>query len=589
MRFSRRNAVFLARGLSIAAVFAVMTQCNRDASSPVAPGQRSGTGPGSNAATSLAAPTANAGGPYAAASQAAITFDGSQSASADGSALTYDWDFGDATAHGAGVAPTHAYAVNGVYTVSLVVTDGAGTPSAAATTTATINRPPIAVFYNAPYFGAEAQSTKFSNSGSKDPDGGSITYDYDFGDGTPHNLTTSPSHRYVQDGVYTVTLVVTDAMGATATATTTATISNLPALVTFSGPTTAFPVDYPFSVSGAFTDPGKLDTHVASIDWGDGTSVPAAELKEASGAGTTGDMHKYATPGYYTVSISVTDDAGANTTVTSLLTVTSAVSRQVLVGAGDIAKCTSTGDTQTSTLLDQVAGWVMALGDNAYPNGTAEDFANCYDAVDSWGRSKARTHPVAGNHDYYTAGAIPYYDYFGAQAGPRDLGYYSYDLGAWHIVVVNSSLDVIAGSVQEKWLRADLAATRKSCSLVMLHHPLFSSGPTGGSSKMKPVYQAAYDLNVDLIITAHEHVYERFKPQDPNGVVDNVRGIREFIIGTGGEGNSSKEIVPLPNSEARYGGTTFGVIKLTLDPGSYSWEYMPAKGTFTDVGTGACH
>jgi hypothetical protein len=106
---------------------------------------------------------------------------------------------------------------------------------------------------------------------------------------------------------------------------------------------------------------------------------------------------------------------------------------------------------------------------------------------------------------------------------------------------------------------------------------------------MKPVYQAAYDLNVDLIITAHEHVYERFKPQDPNGVVDNVRGIREFIIGTGGEGNSSKEIVPLPNSEARYGGTTFGVIKLTLDPGSYSWEYMPAKGTFTDVGTGACH
>ena len=589
MRFSRRNAVFLARGLSIAAVFAVMTQCNRDASSPVAPGQRSDTGPGSNAATTLAPPTANPGGPYAAASNTAITFDGSQSASADGSALTYDWNFGDGTAHGTGVAPTHAYAANGVYTVSLVVTDGAGTPSAPATTTATINRPPIAVFYNAPYFGAEAQSTKFSNYGSKDPDGGSITYDYDFGDGTPHNLTSSPSHRYVQDGVYTVTLVVTDAMGATATATTTATIANLPPALTINGPTTDFPVDYPFSVSGAFTDPGKLDTHVASIDWGDGTSISPSRLKEASGAGTTGDMHQYAAPGNYTVSIGVTDDDGAATTATLSLNVTPPGSRQVLVGAGDIAKCTSTGDAQTSVLLDQVAGWVMALGDNAYPNGTAADFANCYDPPDSWGRSKARTHPVAGNHDYYTAGAIPYYDYFGAQAGPRSLGYYSYDLGAWHIVVINSSVDVVAGSVQEKWMRADLAATRQSCSLVMFHHPLYSSGPTGGSSKMRPMYQAAYDLNVDLIITAHEHVYERFKPQDANGNVDLVRGIREFVIGTGGEGNASSAVTPLPNSEARYGGTTFGVIKLSLDPGSYSWQYMPAKGTFTDAGTGACH
>jgi hypothetical protein len=138
-------------------------------------------------------------------------------------------------------------------------------------------------------------------------------------------------------------------------------------------------------------------------------------------------------------------------------------------------------------------------------------------------------------------------------------------------------------------LRADLGATSQSCSLVMLHHPLFSSGPTGGSSKMKPIFQAAYDLNVDLMITAHEHVYERFKPQDANGNVDLVRGIREFIIGTGGEGNSDKLVTPLPNSEARYGGTTFGVIKLSLDPGSYSWQYMPAKGTFTDAGTGNCH
>jgi PKD repeat protein len=556
----------------------------------VAPTSRDGSGTATNAGMVGTPPTANPGGPYAAGSKTNIVFDGSLSASADGSALTYDWDFGDATAHGSGVAPTHAYLANGVYTVSLVVTDGAGLQSVAATTTATINRPPIAVFYNAPYFGAEARSTKFSNSGSKDPDGGSITYDWDFGDGTPHSLTSSPSHRYADDGVYTVTLVVTDAMGAkSAPISTTATIANLPPQLSVSGPTTSFPSDYPFSVAGTFSDSGKLDTHVASIDWGDGTSLSPSRLIEATGAGTTGDTHQYAAPGNYTVSVTVTDNDGGATTGTLPLTVTAPEARQVLVGAGDVAKCTSTGDSQTSILLDQVAGWVMVLGDNAYPNGTTQDFQNCYDTPDSWGRSKARTHPVAGNHDYYTAGALPYYDYFGAQAGPRSLGYYSYDLGAWHIVVVNSSIDVAVGSVQEKWLRADLAATTQSCSLVMLHHPLYSSGPTGGATKMRPIFQAAYDLNVDLIITAHEHVYERFKPQDANGNVDLVRGIREFVIGTGGEGNSSSPITPLPNSDARYGGTTFGVIKFTLDPGSYSWNYMPVKGSFTDSGTENCH
>ena len=588
MRFSKRNAVLLARGLSMTAIFVVMTQCNRDVSSPLTPGQRGSTG--SNAAVAAAPPTANAGGPYAAGSNTAVTFDGSLSASADGSALTYDWDFGDATAHGTGVAPAHAYTTNGVYTVTLVVTDGAGTPSAPATTTATINRPPIAVIANAPYVGAEGQSTKMSSSGSRDPDGGSLTYDWDFGDGTAHSSSSGPSHKYVQDGVYSVTLVVTDANSAkSAPVTTTATISNLPPTLTAIGPTSAFPVDYPFSVSGAFTDPGKADTHVASIDWGDGTSTSPSKVKETSGAGTTGDTHTYAVAGSYTISIQVTDNAGGAATATLPLTVTSAGPRQVLVGAGDIAKCSSTGDTQTANLLDQVAGWVMALGDNAYPNGSAADFANCYDPPDSWGRSKARTHPVTGNHDYYTTGAIPYYDYFGAAAGPRSLGYYSYDLGAWHIAVINSSIDVTAGSVQEKWLRADLAATTQSCSLVMWHHPLFSSGPTGGSSKMKAIFQAAYDLNADLIITAHEHVYERFKPQDANGNADLVRGIREFIIGTGGEGNATSLVTPLPNSEARYGGSTFGVIKLSLDPGSYSWEYLPVKGTFTDAGTAACH
>jgi len=234
---------------------------------------------------------------------------------------------------------------------------------------------------------------------------------------------------------------------------------------------------------------------------------------------------------------------------------------------------------------------VFTAGDNAYDDGTASQFADCYGP--SWGRHKARTRPAAGNHDYHTDGATGYYNYFGAAAGVAGKGYYSYNLGAWHVVVLNSNCSEVggcgAGSVQEKWLRADLAANPTSCTAAIWHHPLFSSGDTHGSSTAtRDLYQALYDANADLIITGHEHNYERFKPQDANGNLNTARGIRQFVVGTGGKSHYGFG-TPIANSEKR-NSDTYGVIKLTLHSTSYDWKFIPEAGkTFTDSGSQACH
>jgi hypothetical protein len=269
---------------------------------------------------------------------------------------------------------------------------------------------------------------------------------------------------------------------------------------------------------------------------------------------------------------------------TSAITVTPPSASVVLVGAGDIADC----DAQpTAALLDNIPGTVFTAGDNAYPDGTASDYASCYDP--SWGRHKARTRPAPGNHDYNTSGATGYYDYFGALAGPAGRGYYSYDLGAWHIVSLNSNVSMSAGSAQETWLRADLAASTKSCTIAYWHHPRFSSGSNHGSSTQSAgVWQALYDAGAEIVISGHDHEYERFAPQTPSAGADPARGIREFIVGTGGAGLYSFA-TPLPNSEVR-DNTSFGVLKLTLSAGSYTWEFIPIAGdSFTDSGSGTCH
>lgn len=258
----------------------------------------------------------------------------------------------------------------------------------------------------------------------------------------------------------------------------------------------------------------------------------------------------------------------------------------VLVGAGDIAACDNSGDEATANLLDGIDGTVFTTGDNAYPNGTASEFANCYDP--SWGRHKARTYPSVGNHDYQTPNAAGYFSYFGPEAGKPTEGYYSYDLGAWHIIVLNSNISVDAGSAQEQWLRADLAAHPAVCTAAYWHHPRFSSGVVhGSSSSMQPLWQALYDYGADVVLNGHEHNYERFAPQDPQGNADPARGIREFVVGMGGRSHYEFG-TPIANSEVR-NSDTYGVLKLTLHPTSYTWEFIPEAGkTFTDSGTALC-
>jgi len=259
----------------------------------------------------------------------------------------------------------------------------------------------------------------------------------------------------------------------------------------------------------------------------------------------------------------------------------------VIAGAGDICG----GCDVTADLLDAIGpDAVFTAGDNAYPDGTASDFMDGYDPY--WGRFKSITYPSPGNHDYHVAGAADYYAYFGASAHGPD-GYYSYDIGAWHVVVINSNCSEVGGcdpgSPQETWLRADLAASGAACTLAYWHHPRFSSGSTHGNSEsMEPIWQALYDANADLVISGHEHNYERFAPQDPTGAADDARGIREFVVGTGGASHYAFG-TPIPNSEIR-NGDTFGVLELTLRADGYDWEFVAEPGhAFTDTGSSACH
>jgi hypothetical protein len=263
----------------------------------------------------------------------------------------------------------------------------------------------------------------------------------------------------------------------------------------------------------------------------------------------------------------------------------------VLVGAGDIANCNGGGDESTARLLDQIPGTVFTLGDNAYPGSALINMLNCFGP--SWGRHKARTRPAIGNHDYLIPGGSGYYNYFGAAAGMRAKGYYSYNRGTWHVVVLNSNCWRVGGcgpgSPQEQWLRADLAANKAQCTVAYWHHGRFSSGAHGSDPDVQPLWKALYDFGADVVMSGHDHVYERFAPQTADGRADAAFGIRQFTVGTGGASLYRFRPQILPNSQAR-NATTFGVLKLTLHAGSYDWQFVPAgAGTFTDSGTASCH
>lgn len=298
----------------------------------------------------------------------------------------------------------------------------------------------------------------------------------------------------------------------------------------------------------------------------------------------------------------------------------------VLVGAGDIARCDSQADEATADVLEKIPGTVFTAGDNAYQYGLLTEYLACYGP--SWGRPGIyeRTYPTPGNHEYYSGGS-GYFTYYGPQRTNAPLGYYSYNLGSWHVVALNSTPQVYlcrppetteewppegtpttpivlpepppmtaaqgracAGDLaQQAWLIADLIAHRRyRCTVVYFHHERFSSARHGSHLQMIRIWDIMYALGVDVVISAHDHVYERFAPQDPDGRHDPRRGIRQLTVGTGG-GPLYEFKTILPNSEVR-DNTTHGVIKLTLGRGTYDWEFVPvAGGTFTDSGAGTCH
>jgi Calcineurin-like phosphoesterase len=267
-----------------------------------------------------------------------------------------------------------------------------------------------------------------------------------------------------------------------------------------------------------------------------------------------------------------------------------------VLAVGDIARCDNENDDATSRLVaDEPDATVLVLGDLAYDQGRKEEFDSCYDPP--WGQFKDRTRPTPGNHEYeyFQQDATAYFDYFGESAGQWGLGYYSFDIGRWHVVALNSNCDAERlggcwpGSPQERWLREDLAANTRPCTLAFWHHPRFSAGATHGSDPATdPFWRLLYDAGADLVLNGHDHNYQRFAPQTPDGGPDADRGIREFVVGTGGA--SLREVgEALPTTEEQ-SAESFGVLRLTLYDGGYDWEFVPVEGEeFTDRGSGRCH
>lgn len=266
----------------------------------------------------------------------------------------------------------------------------------------------------------------------------------------------------------------------------------------------------------------------------------------------------------------------------------------LLIGAGDVARCPGNEPAGlTGDLIRRYpAATVFVAGDLAYENATAEELRDCYDPV--WGSFKERSRPAPGNHEYgiyppvHRNNAVPYFEYFGPNAGPPGKGYYSYDLGSWHVVSLNSMAGEVpsAPSMQEQteWLEADLAATDKPCVLAYWHHPLFSSDPPepeDPGTRMGPLWQILHRHHADVVLNGHYHFYERFALQDPKGDPD-PQGIRQFTVGNGGAETFQVE-GRLATSEVRLDGKQdFGVLLLKLHPDSYEWEFLKTDGTVGD-------
>lgn len=438
-----------------------------------------------------------------------------------------------------------------------------------------------------PYSGGEGQEIQFDGSASANPGGGVLTYQWDFGDGST-GTGARPTHTYLDQGTYTATLKVKNGAGAeSAPVATTVTITNLPPTVN-AGADTTLPTGGIVALNATFSDPGQADAPwTYTVDWGDGS--PNFQGSTTNQGTPIQAYHPYPSDGVYTIKVSVTDKDGGVGVDTRTVRVGEEPPAEtvVLVGAGDIARCDKPNGERTAVLLDQIPGIVFTVGDHVEPDAPPGSYDECYGP--SWGRHKARTRPAVGNNDYYLGSADAYFDYWGAQAGTRGQGYYSYDVGAWHVVVLNSNISMAKGSAQETWLRMDLAANTQPCILAYWHQPRFFTASVNINHSVKPLWDALYEAGATIIVNAHRHQYERFTPMTPDGIVDHETGIRQFIVGTGGAGKSSlSNSTRAPNSEV-LGNIAYGVLKLTLEPGSYAWEFISeAKTYFTDSGTGTC-
>ena len=262
-----------------------------------------------------------------------------------------------------------------------------------------------------------------------------------------------------------------------------------------------------------------------------------------------------------------------------------------VVAAGDIADCGSDGlqfpnSFSTADLVVPTDSLVLTLGDNTYPVGAPAEFANCFQST--WGRFRDRIRPSPGNHDYMTTGASAYFDYFGAAAGPDRRGYYSFDVGGWHFISLNSNVDAGVGSAQYTWLQADLAASANVlCTLAYWHHPVFTSGPHGNNPHMAELFRLLHAAGAEIVLVGHDHIYERFAPQDGAGIADTERGVRSFTVGTGGARLYSLR-TPQPNSEVR-DASTHGVLRLTLGAIDYRWAFVPVdRSAPRDEGSAEC-
>ena len=261
-----------------------------------------------------------------------------------------------------------------------------------------------------------------------------------------------------------------------------------------------------------------------------------------------------------------------------------------LIAAGDVASCTADADEATARLLDDLSGTVAVLGDAAYPDGSVRDLTECY--APTWGRHLARTRAIPGNRDYGSPGAASFFGYFGSAAGAPTQSYYSFHIGHWQLVVLDTQCDAVGGcgdgSPQVEWLRQVLKASTNECTAALMHVPRFSSGTHGSALWLRPIWQVLYEAGVEIVLSGHDHDYERFAPQDPDGLADPMSGIRQFVVGTGGIGLTPLS-EPAPNSEIR-DASTHGVLELMLGDAGYDWRFHPVAGAvFTDQGSGTCH